>query len=272
MEKTIELTQDTFIKIQKKLFQEIGINLKTSKKTMVKSRLLKRLRALNFNSFEEYLEFINHNSDELVILYNFLTTNVTHFFREKHHFKYMQEKVLPEILKQDKKDVRVWSAGCSSGEEVYSLAITLKEFFPKSWTIKILGTDINTEVLKIAKTGIYSKKSVKEIPYDLLKKYFMLGSGQNDGFFKVKNTLQNSVIFARLNLNDSTYSIRNKVDIIFCRNVFIYFNKNTQEEILSRFYKQLTSNGHLFLGHSESINLNKCQDPWHSVSKTTYQK
>jgi len=189
MNNTIDLTQVTFTKIQKLIYDEIGVNLKTSKKTMVKARLLKRLRRLGFTSFEEYLEFLNHNNQELVILYNFLTTNVTHFFREKHHFKYMQEQVLPKLLIEDKKIIRVWSAGCSSGEEVYSLAIILKEFFPKSWKIKILGTDINTEVLKIASTGIYSQKSVEKIPYALLKKYFLLGSGENEGFFKVKKIL-----------------------------------------------------------------------------------
>jgi len=184
----------------------------------------------------------------------------------------MQEQVLPKLLIEDKKIIRVWSAGCSSGEEVYSLAIILKEFFPKSWKIKILGTDINTEVLKIASTGIYSQKSVEKIPYALLKKYFLLGSGENEGFFKVKKILKDTVTFGRLNLNDDTYPIKNRIDIIFCRNVFIYFDKRTQKEILRRFYRQLSSDGHLFLGHSESINLNECQDPWQSVFKTTYRK
>jgi len=272
MNNTIDLTQVTFTKIQKLIYDQIGVNLKTSKKTMVKARLLKRLRRLGLTSFEEYLEFLNHNNQELVILYNFLTTNVTHFFREKHHFKYMQDNVLPELLLENKKVIRVWSAGCSSGEEVYSLAIVLKEFFPKDWTIKILGTDINTEVLKIASTGIYSQKSVEKIPYSLLKKYFLLGSGKNEGFFKVKKVLKDTVTFGRLNLNDDTYPIKNKIDIIFCRNVFIYFDKRTQKEILRRFYRQLPTNGHLFLGHSESINLNECLDPWQSVFKTTYRK
>lgn len=272
MNNTIDLSQVTFKKIQKLIYKEIGVNLKASKKTMVKSRLLKRLRVLNLNSFEEYLDFLNKNSDELVILYNFLTTNVTHFFREDHHFQYMREKVLPELLKKDKKVIRVWSAGCSSGEEVYTLGIVLKEFFPNNWTIKILGTDINTEVLKIAKTGIYSDKSVKKIPYKLLRKYFLLGEGKNEGFFKVKKSLTGLVTFGRLNLNHQTYPIKNKMDIIFCRNVFIYFDKATQNSILRKFYNQLPRRGYLFLGHSESINLNICQDPWRSVFKTTYQK
>ena len=269
---TMDLTEKTFSKIQKLIYQEIGVNLNASKKTMVKSRLLKRLRTLNLDSFEAYLEFLNHNTDELVILYNFLTTNVTHFFREDHHFKYMTDEVLPALLRKNKKVIRVWSAGCSSGEEVYTLAIVLKEFFPNDWTIKILGTDINTEVLKIAKTAIYSKKSVEKIPYTLLKKYFLLGKGKNEGFFKVKKSLTALVTLGRLNLNDDHYPIKNKMDIIFCRNVFIYFDKTTQNTILRKFYKQLAQSGCLFLGHSESINLNACQDPWLSVFKTTYQK
>jgi len=272
MNQGIELTQKTFIRIQKIIYEEIGVDLKISKKTMVKSRLLKRLRSLRFNSFEDYLSFLEGNDQELVILYNFLTTNVTHFFREKHHFEYMENKILPELLIENKKVIRVWSAGCSSGEEVYSLAIVLKEFFPKNWTIKILGTDINTEVLNIAKIGVYSKKSVEKIPYTLLKKYFFLGKGKNKDFFKVKNSLKDLVTFGRLNLNDDVYPIKNKIDMIFCRNVFIYFNQSTQKQILRKFYKQLIMNGHLFLGHSESINLNACEDKWQSVFKTTYRK
>lgn len=269
----IQLSDKTFSKIQNKIYNEIGVNLKSSKKLMVKARLLKRLKILSIHDFDEYLRYIDRNNGELVILYNILTTNVTHFFREEHHFDYLINQVLPIIEKNSKnKTIRVWSAGCSSGEEVYTLAIVLKEFFPKTWTIKILGTDINTEVLTIAKEGIYSSEAVKKIPYMLLKKYFYMGTGKNEGFFKVKEVLKQSVTLGRLNLNDNRFPIKNQVNIIFCRNVFIYFDKRTQQKILRKFYRVLKPNGYLFLGHSESINTSEYKDEWTPVFKTTYRK
>lgn len=266
------LSDDIFNKIKNLIYKKIGVDLKDSKKTMVKSRLLKRLRVLQLDSFEKYCEYLNNNSDELIILYNLLTTNVTHFFREKHHFDYLKKNVLPDIEKRNNKKIRVWSAGCSSGQEVYTLSIVLSEYFNSNWNIKILGTDINTDVLKIARKGVYSKKSVENIPYKLLNKYFLLGSGKNEGFFKVKNKLKKNIKLGRLNLKDTNYPIKKKVDIIFCRNVFIYFDKKTRNQILDKFYRNLKKGGYLFLGHSESIDLNKSKNDWKFTFKTTYKK
>ena len=266
------LSDEIFYKIKDLIYKKIGVNLKDSKKTMVKSRLLKRLRTLNLDSFEKYCNYLNNNSDELVILYNLLTTNVTHFFREKHHFDYLKNSVLPEIEKRNDKIIRVWSAGCSSGQEVYTLSIVLNEYFNSNWKLKILGTDINTDVLKVARKGVYSEQSVENIPYKLLHKYFLLGSGKNKGFFKVKDKLKRNIKLGRLNLKDNSYPIKKKVDIIFCRNVFIYFDKKTRNEILNKFYRNLKEGGYLFLGHSESIDLNKSKNDWKFVFKTTYKK
>ncbi|PRX27476.1 CheR-type MCP methyltransferase [Orenia metallireducens] len=269
------LDSELFQKFSKLIFDRIGINLSDKKKAMVTSRLSKRLRQLKLADFEDYYNYLNSNQAELVQLYNLLTTNVTRFFREEYHFQFLQDKVLPQLATRKDKTLRVWSAGCSSGEEAYSLAIVLKEFFSnKGWDIRILATDINTEVLEIGKEGIYHFEQVKDIPYNLLTKYFKLGTGENQGLFKAKDSLRKMIKFQRLNLNQSgLYPIQAKLDFIFCRNVFIYFKEETKNKVLEGFYQQLKDRGYLFLGHSESIPIShKFSKEWALVAKTTYQK
>lgn len=268
-----EISEELFNHISDLIYQEIGVNLPQKKKAMVNSRLSKRIRKLGLQDFSEYSNYLEDNKEELLHLFNTLTTNVTHFFREEHHFDFLCDNVLPQIKEQKpNKKVRCWSAGCSSGEEAYTLAILLAEFFSNAWDVKILATDINTEVLTAAKKGIYHQRQVKKVPYDLLKKYFKLGSGENEGLFKAKTKLKNMVQFRRSNLNQDQYPIKSKLDFIFCRNVFIYFNSDTQNKILNRFHRYLKSGGYLFLGHSESINTDERQNKWNSVYKTVYQK
>lgn len=271
--KVQEISDELFNHISDLIYEEIGVNLPQKKKAMVNSRLSKRIRKLGLQDFSAYSSYLEDNKQELLHLFNTLTTNVTHFFREKHHFDFLCDNVFPEIKKEKQgKKVRGWSAGCSSGEEAYTLAILLSEFFPKSWDAKVLATDINTQVLKAAQQGIYHKRQVKKVPYDLLKKYFKLGSGENKGLFKVKDRLKKFVQFRRSNLNNNQYPIKSKLDFIFCRNVFIYFNDETQNKILNRFHRYLKPGGYLFLGHSESINTDERQNKWESVYKTVYQK
>jgi len=271
-----QISDEAFDQISQLVQQKIGLNLTKKKKAMVHSRLAKRIRKLGLDSFDEYYEFLNGNDSELIHLYNMLTTNVTKFFREKYHFDFLQEEVFPQIkADKSKKKVRIWSAGCSSGEEVYSLAISLKEFFNlDEWDIKILATDINTEVLELAKRGIYHQRQIQPIPYKLLTKYFKLGQGQNEGLFKVKNELRNLIIFKKLNLNQNeSYPIKSRLDFIFCRNVFIYFKKETRNSILNRFHRHLKRGGYLFLGHSEAINTaGELGRKWRLIRQTTYQK
>ncbi|SJZ40910.1 CheR family methyltransferase [Selenihalanaerobacter shriftii] len=275
MDFKVKISDKAFNQISELMQRTIGLNLSTKKKAMVHSRLSKRLRELNLDSFDEYYQLLNESESELVHLCNLLTTNVTKFFREKYHFQFLQDRVLPQI-KADKcnKKIRIWSAGCSSGEEVYSLAIILREFFDDDWDIKILATDINTEVLRLAKKGIYHQRQIKPIPYKLLTKYFKLGEGKNKGLFKVKQHLNELVVFKRLNLNQSTeYPIKSELDFVFCRNVFIYFKKKTREQVLHRFYNYIKDNGYLFLGHSESINGSSgLAEKWKLIQQTTYQK
>ncbi|MGM0370630.1 MAG: CheR family methyltransferase [Bacillota bacterium] len=268
-----EISEKIFNHISDLIYQKIGVHLPQKKKAMVNSRLSKRIRKLGLKDFEAYCQYLENNKEELLHLFNTLTTNVTHFFREKHHFDFLCENVFPEI-KRDKADkkIRCWSAGCSSGEEAYTLAILLAEFFSDSWDLKILASDINTEVLTVAQQGIYHQRQVKKIPYDLLKKYFKLGTGENQGLFKVKAKLKNLIEFRRSNLNQKHYPIKSDLDFIFCRNVFIYFNSETQNKILNRFHHYLKAGGYLFLGHSESIDKDEQENKWQSIGKTIYKK
>ncbi|GAB6098550.1 protein-glutamate O-methyltransferase [Halanaerocella petrolearia] len=268
-----KLNSRIFKKLSNLIYQEIGVNLPDKKRAMVNSRLSKRLRELGLDNYETYYQYLSDNKSELIQLYNILTTNTTHFFREKHHFEFLKEHILSEIKVRRDRKIRCWSAGCSSGQEPYTLAIVLADFFNNSdWDSRILATDINTEVLKIAKQGIYSKRQVKNIPYDTLVKYFKLGTGKNKNLFKLKRRLKQIVNLRRLNLNQSEYPIKSKLDFIFCRNVFIYFEKETRNKILHRFYHHLRKGGYLFLGHSESIRQNEQVNNWKLVAKTTYQK
>ncbi|MGM0470831.1 MAG: CheR family methyltransferase [Bacillota bacterium] len=268
-----QLSEKMFQKISQLVYQEIGVNLPAKKKAMVNSRLSKRIRKLDISNFEDYYQYLTDNKSELVELFNALTTNVTHFFREKHHLEFLETEVFPEIKQSNNKKIRGWSAGCSSGEEPYSLAIKSAENFNlNNWDIKILATDINTEVLKLASQGIYRQQRVDKVPHRLLKKYFLLGEGDNQGLFKVKKELRDLIYFKRSNLNQANYPIKSQLDFIFCRNVFIYFQEQTRQQIINKFYQHLRAGGYLFLGHSESIRPDQMQGKWKSVGKTTYQK
>ncbi|ACL71004.1 CheR family methyltransferase [Halothermothrix orenii] len=269
-----EMSDEIFQKISKLVHEKIGLKLTDKKKYMVYSRLSRRLRELGLTNFNKYYQLLKKDTSELEELINLLTTNVTNFFREIHHFAFLKNRVFTE-LKQEKhnKKIRVWSAGCSSGEEAYSLAIILYDHFGPEWDIKILATDINTEVLNMAREGIYNYQQVKNIPYNLLSRYFLMGTGDNEGLFKVKDDIKKLIVFKKLNLNSGSYQIESKLDFIFCRNVFIYFNHKIRARILEHFYRLLKDNGYLFLGHSESINNSRAKNNrWKLVWQTTYQK
>ncbi|MGF7186313.1 chemotaxis protein methyltransferase CheR [Desulfitispora alkaliphila] len=279
---TIKLTDDEFVKIKSMVFKEIGVNLTEAKRSLVISRLNKRLRELGLLSFSQYIEYTQDNRDELEIIFNRITTNVTKFFRENHHFEYLYEQYLPVLeqkitnIDDSNKTLRVWSAACSTGEEPYTIAMVLSEYFankPK-WNYKILASDINTETLKKASSGIYTKKEVEEIPYNMLKKYFQVGTGQNSGLFKIKDIVRNNISFRKINLTaEKEYPIQSALDIIFCRNVFIYFSRETQAKVLNRYYEHLKPGGLLFLGHSESIGTaQELREKWAFKRHTIYER
>ena len=273
------LSEMAFESIRRMVYQETGIKLSGQKKAMIQSRLMKRLKQVGCPTFEQYVKTVKLNPSERAIMFNLLTTNVTKFFRESHHFDFLKEGFLPVFLKNpgQTRPLKVWSAGCSTGQEPYTLALVLNEFFtsvPRRdfW---ITASDINTDVLKKAAEGLYQWEEVNEIPYGWLKKYFKLGTGPNSGLFKVKDILRKKVNFKYFNLavpggNQKAETI---YDIIFCRNVFIYFDQETKANVIKMFYNRLSPGGCLFLGHSESLNINdRSIGQWSIQQHTVYRK
>ncbi len=250
-----ELRDVDFEKIRRLVYDLCGINLHDGKKALVKSRLNKRLTEGGFGSFSKYYKYVTtkEGADELITMIDSLSTNLTSFFREEAHFRKLVE-IVPDMVKsRSRGGFRIWCAGCSTGEEPYSIAITLKEVLNgQGADCKILATDISTKVLRTAMTGIYSDERVKTIPKTLLRAYFQIGQGSSNGQYRVKKELRDMVEFTRFNLMD-TVSFDKVFDVIFCRNVMIYFDKETQGKLINRFYNCLGEDGWLFIGHSESL-------------------
>ncbi len=273
------LGAEEFAEIRRIVYESIGVNLTEAKKALVVSRLSRRLQELGLLSFAEYLRYLANTPREVENFFNCITTNVTNFFREEHHFTFLQNVFLPAVesrAEQKGRRILAWSAGCSTGEEPYTLAMVLEAYFKnkRGWSIKILASDINTEALEKARRGIYTAQEIRDVPYDLLKSHFKLGSGPHKGLFKVKENLQKMIEFRQVNLTSQDgYGLREPLDFIFCRNVFIYFNRQTRADVLRRFHQHLQPDGHLFLGHSESINpADEHNGRWKSVRHTIYKK
>ena len=258
-----------FARVRKLIYQHAGISLNDTKQSMVYSRLARRLRALKLNSFDAYLNLLENspNSPEWQEFVNSLTTNLTSFFREQHHFPVLQEHLL-KVSPQGR--INVWCCAASTGEEPYSLAITAMEAF-KSMNppVRILATDIDTNVLKTAQTGMYRDEVVAKMDPAILKKYFLKGSGAQEGMVRVRPELQNIVTFRPLNLLSADWQMRAGFAAIFCRNVMIYFDKETQLKIIRRFAPLLIPEGLLFVGHSE--NFSQARESFTLKGKTIYE-
>jgi chemotaxis protein methyltransferase CheR len=213
------------------------------------------------------------DTSEVPQFVNAITTNLTSFFREQHHFEFLVGKVLPELLERKSKDrkLRIWSAGCSTGEEPYSIAIVVQDFFrdKRGWDIKILATDIDSNVLDTARKGIYREDRTRDLPANVLQSSFQKGIGGNDGYVKIEPELKEMISFRQLNLMDG-WPMRNSFDVIFCRNVVIYFSKQNQKILFDRFANALCSRGFLFIGHSES--LFNVSNRFELISKTVYSR
>ena len=241
----------------KLVYEHSRINLGSDKRALVSARVAKRLRVLKIGSYREYCQRLKGGGgqDELGQLLDVMSTNHTNFFREEKHFQWLQEFMLPQWRAKSGKagPFRAWSAASSSGEEAYTLAIVLAEFFgdATSWTID--GTDISTRVLAKATQAVYDEERVAPVRADLLRKYFQRGSGNWAGNFRVKDQLRQQVSFQHLNLFQPQYPFRQKFNVIFCRNVMIYFDRPTQETLVSKLTDQLESGGYLIVGHSESL-------------------
>ena len=243
-----------FDKIVSRLYDEAGIDMPKSKEPLVYSRLAKRIRHLGLDSFAAYISLIEApDSEEIEHMLVALTTNVTKFFREPHHFDDLRTNIMPTLAERARKGgrVRLWSAGCSSGEEPYSIALTVLQAFPEAGgrDVRILATDINTKVVRHARAGIYPKKALDSAPKDLVARYFA-ESGPDE--LEASDALVKLIAFRQLNLMDD-WPMRGMFDVIFCRNVTIYFNEDTQAWLWKRITDKLLPGGKLYIGHSERI-------------------
>jgi chemotaxis protein methyltransferase CheR len=244
-----------FQTISQIVYHRSGIRLTHGKEELVRSRLMKRLRAIGVNNFHSYLTYIktDKSDQELHIMIDALTTNKTSFFRENQHFEYMGTHILPELKKRNT-GIRLWSAGCSSGEEPYSIAMLLCEEWPQieCTNVRILATDISERILTKARSGEYEKDAMQGIPPAHLPKYFNLLRSHPNRIYGIHDRLKKMVRFARLNLMDE-WPMKGPFDVIFCRNVMIYFDAETQVRLVRRFCDMLIPGGHLLIGHSESL-------------------
>ena len=250
-----------------------------AKKTMLQGRLMKRLRNLKLRSFEDYCEYVfspQGKSHELVHMLDVVTTNKTDFFREPKHFETLSDSVLPGLQRSHGAGIRrplsVWSAGCSTGAEPYTLAMVLAEFAEKrpGYEYRIFATDISTRVLTKACDAIYNEDEVEPVPLPLRKKYLLRSKDRSNRLVRIVSELRKRVQFRRLNFMDSDYGMPTVMDVIFCRNVLIYFDRPTQHKVLTRLCQYLRDGGFLFTGHSETLNGFKL--PLRQVTTTVYQK
>jgi len=270
-----ELTGSQFSSISTMVKGLCGINLHVGKVALVRARLNKRLRQLGLKSFDQYMKLIRNDADgsETVAMLDALATNLTHFFREPKHFETLRKDVIDEMLARHRQDrrLRLWSAGCSSGEEPYSIAMTLKDTAGDliGWDVGILATDLSTRMLEAARRGVYPSQRMRDVPPGLLMEHFAVDRSQSPPQYRVKDSLRRMVHFARLNLV-APWPMKGKFDVIFCRNVMIYFDKHTQEALVRRFWDQLSPGGTLFIGHSES--LTGIRHRFRYLRPTVYQK
>ena len=249
--KEFDFTISDFERVRSLIYGRAGISLASSKQEMVYSRIARRLRATGFRSFDDYLNALDSGrmEEEWESFINALTTNLTSFFREEHHFP-----ILKDFVKNRTGGVEIWCCASSTGEEPYSIAITLCEAFntltPKA---KIVATDIDTNVLNTAQAGVYSLDKLDKLGPERLRRFFQKGTGNNAGMVRVRKELRDMITYRQLNLLDSSWPLRGGFDAIFCRNVMIYFDKPTQGKILSKFERLLKPDGILFAGHSENF-------------------
>ncbi len=262
------MTDDDFWELSKLAYLHAGIVLKEPKKNLLYGRLSRRIRALKLKNFRDYINLIKtENHQEFDEYLNTITTNLTSFFRENHHFEYLKTDVFPFIESQHPQWVRFWSAGCSTGEEAYSIAMTALEHFRYVDRMKILATDLDANVLKHGRSGIYDASRVETMEQTKLKRHFK--RERTTGNVQVKDSLREMVTFNRLNLL-ADWPMKHKFDVIFCRNVLIYFDKETQERLIHRYVRQLNPRGFLIIGHSENISHH--QKELDFIGHTIYRK
>jgi chemotaxis protein methyltransferase CheR len=273
------MSAEDFKKLSSFIYKEYGIKMPEIKKTMLQSRLHKRLRELNFSNYKDYVDYLfskEGQQTEVIHMIDMVSTNKTDFFREPVHFDFLHSDVLPEFTYKSSTSrfLKIWSAGCSSGEEPYTIAISVNEFIANhpglSFDFNILATDISTRMLKTAADAIYKEQRVEMLPLTLKKKYLLKSKDQTNPTVRIIPELRHKVTFQRLNFMDSNYNVQDNFDIVFCRNVLIYFDRETQEKVINKLCSKLKPNGIFFLGHSESItNFNV---PLQQIKPTIFRK
>jgi chemotaxis protein methyltransferase CheR len=272
------ITDDEFEAFRHLIYNESGISLHEGKRALVCSRLSKRLRVLGMHSYLDYYAYLLHSDtdgQEMQQMINCITTNKTEFFREPHHFDFIRNVLVPQAQQRAARGgprrLRFWSAGCSRGHEPYSLAITILEALGPSrgWDVKILASDIDTEVLETAFQGIYPLDELHGISDELKRKYFLRGTGRRQGDAQARAELKRLITFRRINLTEASWAIQTQFDLILCRNVIIYFNGETQRDLFQRFANFLKPDGHLMLGHSE--NMPTAQRQFQAIGGTIYR-
>ena len=274
------LGDQDFNRLSDYITANFGIKMPAVKKTMLESRLLKRLRTLELTSYKDYCDYLfspEGRASETPHFINKVTTNKTDFYREPDHFTYLVQNTLPKLAAERGgllRNLRVWSAGCSTGEEPYTLAIVLKEFAENhpqyQLGFSILATDISEEVLMTGQQAVYHESKIAPVPLNIRKKYLLRSKNRTSGLVKMAPEIRDHIEFVKLNLMDKDFGIHKKMDIVFCRNVIIYFNREVQEAILNQICRYTISGGYFFQGHSESIqgmNL-----PLKSVHPTIFRK
>ncbi|MDH4152844.1 MAG: protein-glutamate O-methyltransferase CheR [Nitrospira sp.] len=266
------ITSEEFQRFRTLIYDESGISLSEQKKTLLASRLSKRMRDLGLQTFSEYYTHVTGDStrEEFTQMLDLISTNKTDFFREPKHFDFLRDRIIPEVSRE--KCIRIWSSACSTGEEPYTIAMTLWEHAPNpdQWSFKILASDLSTRVLAKAAAGLYQEDRFRDVPPEFLKRHFLRGRGESAGYYKVKPHLAAAIQFRRLNLMDAQFPIKSPLDLVFCRNVMIYFDRPTQERLVNKFHRYLRPGGYLFIGHSESLQW--VEHPFKSLAPTIYQK
>ncbi len=254
------LSDREFRSLQELIYREAGIHLSEAKKALVSGRLTRRLHALGLDNFKDYYEQVEASVDERTAMLDCISTNETRFFREPKQFDFLEATVLPHWRALGDsgtipKKIRVWSAACSSGEEPYTLAMVLGTHFPDSdgWSVEILASDLSTRVLSAAREGVWPIERSNDIPERFRKTWMLRGIRSEEGRMRAHPRLKSMIEFRRINLNDRTYAIRDSFDLIFCRNVLIYFNRESKTDVINRLTQHLSPTGLLFLGHAESL-------------------
>lgn len=268
------LTSSEFEYFRNKIFELAGISMSDSKIELVRTRLRSRIISLGFSSFKEYQDYLKSlpsDDQEWQAFINVLTTNKTDWFREPEHFHFLVREFLPQWLSLGKKHLKVWCAASSTGEEPYTLALVLAEALKNTQiTFEIVASDIDTKVLEVAKNGVYHEDRLYQIPQEYQKSFIAKGTGEISSWFRLKKDLKSKVSFKQVNLVASEYPLKSKFDIVFCRNVLIYFDNQTIEKVIQSIYKYCEEDSVLVIGHSESLQNIKSQ--WRYMRPSIYLK